>query len=282
MKEVGARPIKKVPTLRGRTVINLFFEPSTRTRMSFELAEKRLSADTLGMTTAGSSVVKGETLADTARTLEAMSPDMIVMRHALVRRAASARADLQGEHHQRRRRHARASDAGAARRVHDGRAEGPAGRPARRHRRRPRAQPRAAVERAAADQDGRRGARLRPGHADAARPRPARRARDHVDRRRARRRRRRDDAARAARADARPVPAVGARVLRAVRPHAGAARARRAGRDRHAPGPDEPRRRDRFGSRRRTVVGDPRPGRQRRRRAHGGAVPAGGRKTESG
>jgi aspartate carbamoyltransferase catalytic subunit len=82
MKEVALRPIKKVPTLRGRTVINLFFEPSTRTRMSFELAEKRLSADTLGMTTAGSSVSKGETLADTARTLEAMSPDMIVMRHA--------------------------------------------------------------------------------------------------------------------------------------------------------------------------------------------------------
>jgi aspartate carbamoyltransferase catalytic subunit len=81
MKEVIARPIKKVPTLRGRTIINLFFEASTRTRMSFELAEKRLSADTLGMTTAGSSVVKGETLADTARTLEAMAPDMIVMRH---------------------------------------------------------------------------------------------------------------------------------------------------------------------------------------------------------
>jgi aspartate carbamoyltransferase catalytic subunit len=82
MKEIGTRPIKKVPTMRGRTVINLFFEPSTRTRMSFELAEKRLSADTLGMTTSGSSVSKGETLADTARTLEAMSPDMIVVRHA--------------------------------------------------------------------------------------------------------------------------------------------------------------------------------------------------------
>jgi aspartate carbamoyltransferase catalytic subunit len=81
MKEIGMRPIKKVPTLRGRTIINLFFEPSTRTRMSFELAEKRLSADTLGMTTTGSSAAKGETLADTARTLEAMSPDMIVMRH---------------------------------------------------------------------------------------------------------------------------------------------------------------------------------------------------------
>jgi len=81
MKEVALRPIKKVPTLRGRTIINLFFEPSTRTRMSFELAEKRLSADTLGMTVAGSSVAKGETLLDTARNLEAMSPDMIVMRH---------------------------------------------------------------------------------------------------------------------------------------------------------------------------------------------------------
>ena len=81
MKEVGTRPIKKVPTLRGRTIMNLFFESSTRTRMSFELAEKRLSADTLGMTTTGSSVSKGETLADTARTLEAMSPDMIVLRH---------------------------------------------------------------------------------------------------------------------------------------------------------------------------------------------------------
>jgi len=82
MKEIGTRPIKKVPTLRGRTVVNLFFEASTRTRISFELAEKRLSADTLGITTAGSSVVKGETLADTARTLEAMAPDMIVVRHA--------------------------------------------------------------------------------------------------------------------------------------------------------------------------------------------------------
>ncbi len=82
MKEIGTRSIKKVPTLRGRTVMNLFFEPSTRTRLSFELAEKRLSADTLGVTTAGSSVAKGETLADTARTLEAMAPDMIVIRHA--------------------------------------------------------------------------------------------------------------------------------------------------------------------------------------------------------
>jgi aspartate carbamoyltransferase catalytic subunit len=82
MKEVTTRAIKKVPTMRGRTVINLFFEPSTRTRMSFELAEKRLSADTLGMTTSGSSVAKGETLIDTTHNLEAMRPDMIVLRHA--------------------------------------------------------------------------------------------------------------------------------------------------------------------------------------------------------
>jgi aspartate carbamoyltransferase catalytic subunit len=71
-----------VPTLRGRTVVNLFFEPSTRTRMSFEVAEKRLSADTLSIAVAQSSVTKGETLLDTVRNLEAMAPDMIVMRHA--------------------------------------------------------------------------------------------------------------------------------------------------------------------------------------------------------
>jgi aspartate carbamoyltransferase catalytic subunit len=82
MKEIASRPIKKVPTLRGRTVVNLFFEPSTRTRTSFEVAEKRLSADTLNVAIASSSVVKGETLVDTALNLEAMSPDMIVMRHA--------------------------------------------------------------------------------------------------------------------------------------------------------------------------------------------------------
>ena len=82
MTEIAARPIKKVPTLRGRTVVNLFFEPSTRTRTSFEVAEKRLSADTLSIAVAQSSVTKGETLLDTVRNLEAMAPDMIVMRHA--------------------------------------------------------------------------------------------------------------------------------------------------------------------------------------------------------
>ena len=82
MKEVGQRAIKKVPTLRGRTVVNLFFEPSTRTRTSFEIAEKRLSADTLNVAIATSSVVKGETLVDTALNLEAMAPSMIVLRHS--------------------------------------------------------------------------------------------------------------------------------------------------------------------------------------------------------
>jgi aspartate carbamoyltransferase catalytic subunit len=82
MKEIGSRPIKKVPALRGKTVVNLFFEPSTRTRTSFEIAEKRLSADTLNIAIASSSVVKGETLADTALNIEAMQPDMIVLRHS--------------------------------------------------------------------------------------------------------------------------------------------------------------------------------------------------------
>ncbi|MDT7690049.1 MAG: aspartate carbamoyltransferase catalytic subunit [Acidobacteriota bacterium] len=80
-REISARDIKKVPTLRGRTVINLFFEPSTRTRTSFEIAGKRLSADVVNINSSSSSVTKGETLLDTARNLEAMSPDLIVIRH---------------------------------------------------------------------------------------------------------------------------------------------------------------------------------------------------------
>ncbi|CAN5181158.1 aspartate carbamoyltransferase catalytic subunit [soil metagenome] len=80
-RDISQREIKKVPTLRGRTVINLFFEPSTRTRTSFEIAGKRLSADTININSSTSSVTKGETLLDTARNLEAMSPDFIVIRH---------------------------------------------------------------------------------------------------------------------------------------------------------------------------------------------------------
>lgn len=81
LKEINQRPIKKVPTLRGRLVINFFYEASTRTRTSFELAAKRLSADTFSLTASGSSMTKGETLIDTAKNLEAMAPDLIVMRH---------------------------------------------------------------------------------------------------------------------------------------------------------------------------------------------------------
>ncbi len=80
--QVSRRPVRKVPTLRGKTVINLFYEASTRTRTSFELAGKRLSADVINMSVSASSVKKGETLQDTCRTLEAMHPDVIVIRHA--------------------------------------------------------------------------------------------------------------------------------------------------------------------------------------------------------
>jgi len=81
-REISERQIKKVPTLRGMTIVNLFFEASTRTRISFEFAEKRLSADTVNVASTGSSVSKGETLVDTARNLEAMKIDMVVIRHS--------------------------------------------------------------------------------------------------------------------------------------------------------------------------------------------------------
>jgi aspartate carbamoyltransferase catalytic subunit len=81
--EISTREIKKVPTLRGKTVVNLFYEASTRTRTSFEIAGKRLSADTINISASTSSVVKGETLLDTARNLEAMNPDVIVIRHSV-------------------------------------------------------------------------------------------------------------------------------------------------------------------------------------------------------
>ncbi len=80
--EINTRPIKKVPTLRGKTVINLFLEPSTRTRTSFEIAAKRLSADAVNISGTTSSTVKGETLLDTARNLQAMAPDVVVLRHS--------------------------------------------------------------------------------------------------------------------------------------------------------------------------------------------------------
>jgi aspartate carbamoyltransferase catalytic subunit len=91
-KEISQRPIKKTPVLRGKTIVNAFFENSTRTRISFEFAEKRLSADTVNISSTGSSVAKGETLVDTARNLEAMNIDMVVIRHG-----ASGSARFLGE-----------------------------------------------------------------------------------------------------------------------------------------------------------------------------------------
>ena len=82
LMEISARDIKKVPTLRGKSIVNIFYEPSTRTKVSFEMAAKRLSADTLSLSATDSSMVKGETLIDTARNLQAMNPDIIILRHS--------------------------------------------------------------------------------------------------------------------------------------------------------------------------------------------------------
>ena len=82
LKQISTREIKKVPTLRGKTIVNFFYEPSTRTRTSFEIAAKRLSADTVSLSASTSSMVKGETLIDTAKNLQAMNPDLIVIRHS--------------------------------------------------------------------------------------------------------------------------------------------------------------------------------------------------------
>ena len=82
LKEISTRDIKKVPTLRGKSIVSFFYEPSTRTRTSFDVAAKRLSADTFNLSASTSSTVKGETLIDTAKNLQAMNPDLIVLRHS--------------------------------------------------------------------------------------------------------------------------------------------------------------------------------------------------------
>ena len=154
---LAGREVKKLPTLRGRTVVNLFYEDSTRTRISFELAAKRLSADVINFSAKGSSVSKGESLKDTALTLEAMGSDAIVVRHpasGAPHRLAQLGAGQRG---QRRRRHPRAPDPGAAGRVHDPAAAGPARRRAGGHRRRRAAQPGGPLQRLAAAHAGRRG-----------------------------------------------------------------------------------------------------------------------------
>ena len=118
---VAEREVKKLPTLRGRTVLSVFFEASTRTSSSFELAAKRLSADTISLKSSGSSVEKGETLKDTLLTLDAYGPDVVVIRHAQVGRGGARHALHARRGRQRRRRRAPAPDAEPARPVHDAR-----------------------------------------------------------------------------------------------------------------------------------------------------------------
>ena len=118
MKEVLSRPVKKVPSLRGKNVVNLFFETSTRTRSSFEIAAKVLSADCLNWTAAQSSTTKGETLLDTARNLEAMRPDVLVIRHSAERGPGLAGPPRGLRGGLGRRRRARAPQPGAPRLLH--------------------------------------------------------------------------------------------------------------------------------------------------------------------
>ena len=113
-KEVINRPIKKVPSLRDVTIANVFFENSTRTRLSFELAQKRLSADVINFSASNSSVKKGETLLDTVNNILAMKVDMIVMRHASPGSTSLFIQTHQGQYHQCGRWNARTPDTGAA------------------------------------------------------------------------------------------------------------------------------------------------------------------------
>ena len=272
MREIGQRPIKKVPTLRGKTIVNLFYEPSTRTRTSFEIAEKRLSADTLNIAVATSSVLKGETLVDTALNIEAMAPDMIVLRHAssgaghLLSRICRSRiinaGDGMHEHPTQAlldaftiREHKKRIDGLKVAIVGD-----------LLHSRVLRSNVHAA------DQARRRGLGQRTADARAA---PASssfgvRVSTAIGRGGGRRRRH-HDAAHPAGADAGRVHPVAARVLQHLRDDDGARRRGEAGRDHHASRADEPRRRDRVRRRRRPVLGDSRAGRQRRVGPHGRA-----------
>ena len=169
------RETKKLPTLRGRLIVNVFYESSTRTSSSFELAAKRLSADTLTLKAAGSSVDKGESLKDTALTLSAYDPDVIVIRHPEVGSAqfVAAHTDAHvvnagdGKHQH--------PDAGAARPLHDPRSLRPARRPARRDRRRRAALARRPLARPGTRPRRRIGGARRPADADPARGSPRRR-----------------------------------------------------------------------------------------------------------
>ena len=167
--EVSDREIKKVPALRGRMVLNLFYEASTRTRSSFELAAKRLSADVVNFAASGSSVEKGESLKDTVLTLSAHKPDAIVLRTPWAGAAGARLALVRGGDRQRGRRQARAPNAGAARRLH---AAAPLGRYRRRvdlDRRRRRALASGALEHPRLPAHGREGHGRRAADADPAR-----------------------------------------------------------------------------------------------------------------
>ena len=266
---LAGREVKKLPTLRGRTVVNLFFEDSTRTRISFELAAKRLSADVINFSAKGSSVSKGESLKDTALTLEAMGSDAIVVRHCASGAPHRLANWVQGS----------VVNAGDGTHEHPtqalldaytirqrlGRLEGV----------------RVAIvgdvlhsrvarsNVAAAAHPRRRGHRGRAADAAAGRRRQLAGRGRLRPRRRAAQGRRGDDAAGAGRADERLVLPERPRVqppLRPGRPPDGGAARRR---DRHAPGPDEPRHGDRRRGGRLRPLHDRRTGRQRRQRAHG-------------
>ena len=268
--QVADRPIKKVPSLRGRLVINLFYEASTRTRSSFELAAKRLSADVLNLVASGSSVEKGESLRDTVATLSAYGPDAIVIRspHAGAPRPARRLDARRGR--QRRRRQAPAPDAGAARLLH-------AARPARLARRR------AASGSSATSLHSRVARSCIQAFTQARRARHGRRAADARARRvrgarlrgpplarRPARGRRRLRAADAARADGAtpscPRCASTSTHFQIDARRLGAAAAA------DAPGPGQPRHRALRRGDRLAAGADQRAGRRRRRRAHGGAL----------
>ena len=284
MRSLADRPIKKLPALRGRTIVNLFFEDSTRTRISFEAAAKRLSADVINFSAKGSSLSKGESLKDTALTLEAMGADAVVVRHwasgapHLLAHAGWSKSSVvnagDGTHEHPTQalldaftmwRHLAPSNGRKPRR------------PPGRHRRRRAAQPGGALQRPAAADPRRRGD---PGRAaDAAAVRRRHVGCHHVvrPRRGAAQGRRGDDAPRAAGADERRVLPDGARVQPALRhgrtpdgdapgPH-----------DRDAPRPDDPRHGDHGRRRRLRALGDRRAGHQRCRRPDGRPVPVAGR-----
>ncbi len=154
-KEVLQRPVKKVPSLRDITIVNLFFENSTRTRISFELAEKRLSADTLNFTASASSVSKGETLLDTVNNILSMKVDMVVMRHSASGAPHFLAKAYSGGDHQRGRWHQRTSHAGLARCFFDAGSKPLARRFESGDHRRHHAQPRGAQQYLPAEQNGR-------------------------------------------------------------------------------------------------------------------------------